>query len=117
MAGDSPAKSAVQRRPRLIEHSRATVLLLCILFVMLGLIFIPYLGIQQDEAMFATAFFLPDQAAVSHIAIARFGFIAPLMLMSYVGALKSWLYAPLLHFLPPSVYVLRIPVLLIAAGS
>lgn len=37
------------------------------------------------------------------------------MLMTYLGALKSWIYAPLFRLWPPSVLSLRIPMVLLAA--
>jgi hypothetical protein len=39
------------------------------------------------------------------------------MLMSYVGALKAWIYGPLLRNLGSNLYTLRIPVLLAGATS
>lgn len=39
------------------------------------------------------------------------------MLMSYLGALKSWLYAPIFFFIDPTKESLRIPTLLLAAGT
>ena len=39
----------------------------------------------------------------------------PLMLMPYMGALKSWLYAPILAIFRPTAYSIRIPVLLIGS--
>ncbi len=91
----------------------SAVLLLCLAFLFLGLLFIPYLGMQQDEALFAVALLVPAWT-VSRFTIAP-GFVVPLMLLSYVGALKSWFYAALLQSLSPSVYLLRVPVLLLGA--
>jgi hypothetical protein len=89
-------------------------LLLGVVFIVPGLILIPYLGIQEDEAIFAIGWFLPDMA-VSRVTLWPTRVVAPLMHMNYLGALKSWIYAPLLHFLKPSAYVLRLPVLLMGA--
>lgn len=86
----------------------------CTFFVLAGLAFIPLLGIQNDEALFATAIYEPlgmeDFRWV-------FGRKLPTMVMSYVGALKSWLYTPIFHFWPPSPASLRVPVLLAAAAA
>jgi len=92
----------------------AAVLFLCFVFIFLGFLFIPYLGIQQDEALFAVALLVPEKK-VSRFTLAPLGLVVHLMLLSYVGALKSWLYAALLHSFSPSVHLLRAPVLLLAA--
>ncbi|MGP0076095.1 MAG: hypothetical protein ACLPWF_29600 [Bryobacteraceae bacterium] len=89
----------------------ATVLPL--LFFGLGLAFLPLVGIQADEVFFATAVYkLPGStvfdAQVFHQQI-------PLMLLSYLGALKSWIYFPILYLVRPSYLTVRLPVLLIGA--
>jgi 4-amino-4-deoxy-L-arabinose transferase-like glycosyltransferase len=96
--------------------TRLAALLLGVVFLVPGLLLIPYLGIQEDEAIFAIGLFLPDMA-VGRFTIWPTHVVAPSMLMSYVGALKSWIYAPLLHLFKPSVYLLRIPVLLMGAAT
>src|SRR5262249_22258078 len=88
--------------------------LLCVMFFLSGLILIPYLGPQEDEVMFATDLFLPNMA-VARFTIWPNHLVLPSMMMSYVGALKSLIYAPLLYFCRPSAYVLRTPALLMAA--
>ena len=98
----------------MMNSKRLATLLLGMMFIAPGLLLIPYLGMQEDEVMFATDLFLPDMAA-SRFTVWPTHVVAPSMLMSYVGALKSWIYAPLLYFLKPSAYMLRTPVLLMAA--
>src|SRR5262249_17660239 len=93
-------------------RGKPIVVLLSSFFTALGLLFIPYLGVQQDEGLFALAIFVPPQWTTSRIRIAHAE--VPLMLMSYLGALKSWIYAGLLHWSKPSVWLLRTPALLIA---
>jgi hypothetical protein len=100
--------------PYMMNSKRLATLLLGMMFIAPGLLLIPYLGMQEDEVMFATDLFLPDMAA-SRFTVWPTHVVAPSMLMSYVGALKSWIYAPLLYFLKPSAYMLRTPVLLMAA--
>jgi 4-amino-4-deoxy-L-arabinose transferase-like glycosyltransferase len=41
----------------------------------------------------------------------------PLMLMSYLGTLKSWIYTALFHFATPSVWTLRLPMLLAGTAT
>jgi hypothetical protein len=60
----------------------SVVFLLCVVFIIPGFILIPYFGIQEDEAMFATDLFAPSIAA-SQILIKPVLAI-PTMLMSYV---------------------------------
>src|SRR5262249_46535852 len=94
--------------------SRLITLLLSVVFMAPGLLLIPYLGIQEDEAIFASGWFKPD-LAVSSFTLWPTHATAPLMHMNYLGALKSWIYAPVLHFLKPSAYPVRIPALLMGA--
>ena len=85
---------------------------LCLAFFVQGLIFIPYAGIQTDEALFGMGIYKPIFA--EHMA--RFlGYDIPTMMMSYIGALKTWVYAVIFFVWPPSPYSVRIPVLLAGA--
>lgn len=86
--------------------------LFCLLFFFEGLVFIPYIGLQSDEMLFGNALYPPK--ATEH-AIVVAGREIPTMLMSYVGALKAWIYAPLFRVWPPSAWSVRIPAL--AAGA
>lgn len=95
-------------------RSAVSLLALCGVFVALGLVFLPYPGIQFDEALFVTAIYQPDQ--VEYAAKSSFGHV-PVMLMTYVGTLKAALYAPILHWLEPGRVALRMPVLLAGALS
>ncbi|MGA2328279.1 MAG: hypothetical protein ABSH05_18525 [Bryobacteraceae bacterium] len=87
-------------------------LLLCLLFFLQGLVFIPYAGIQNDEALFAAGIYKPVFA--EHMADI-FGRPVPTMVMSYIGALKMWIYAAIFQVWPPSPYSVRVPVLAIGA--
>ena len=81
-------------------------------FLSLGLLLIPLLGLQTDEVMFIHALWVPKGG------VAWFSFFHhyyPSMMMSYLGALKSWLYAPLLAVCDVTVWTVRIPVLLCGA--
>ncbi len=85
-------------------------------FLLMGFLLIPMTGLEVDEVMFAKALLVPRGG------VAWFSFYHhyyPSMLMSYVGALKSWLYAPLALLAGPpvwpSVWAIRLPMLLLAA--
>ena len=86
----------------------------CIFFFFAGQAFIPRLGVQNDEALFASVLFEPRAGAF----MLRIGhFKVPLMLMSYLGALKAWIYSPIFRVFGTGVSALREPVLLAGAAS
>jgi 4-amino-4-deoxy-L-arabinose transferase-like glycosyltransferase len=86
----------------------------CIFFVCAGLLVIPRLGIENDEALFAQGLYHPRAELYSlHIGRSQI----PIMLMSYVGALKSWVYGPILRLFGISLTTLRLPMLLAGAAS
>jgi len=86
----------------------------CIFFFVAGQAFLPHLGIQNDEALFAAVLFQPRAAAfVLHIGHSQ----VPLMLMSYLGALKAWIYSPIFRIFGTGVSAVRDPVLLAGAAS
>lgn len=88
------------------------LLLGIILFLANGLSVLPYPGIQQDEILFAAGIYGPQYCPFS-IAVA--GRTIPLMLLEYLGALKSWLYGPIVKLWGPSPWSVRLPVLLVGA--
>ena len=92
--------------------SRTALLVLLLVFLCAGLLLIPYPGVQNDEALFANGIYTP-QTQVEHITL--FGLPVPIMIMTYVGALKAWIYTPIFSVWAPSPYSLRIPVLLLGA--
>ncbi|MBI4889830.1 MAG: glycosyltransferase family 39 protein [Acidobacteria bacterium] len=90
-------------------------LLVCSLFIGLGLIFIPYPGAQYDEVLFVSAIYRPDQVEAT-MNLPWLGRV-PIMLMTYLGTLKAAIYVPILKLLWPSHYTLRGPMLLAGALS
>lgn len=90
--------------------------LLCIfamqLFVVAACIFIPAIGTEDDELLFVPPAYWPGIAIRS---VSILGHRIPTMLMTYVGADKTLLYSPLLHHLPPSLWLLRLPPVFIGA--
>jgi hypothetical protein len=88
----------------------AFALAACLLFFLVGNAFIPLLGIENDEAIFANSLF--DPAAAYY----KLGPI-PLMVTSYAGTLKTWIYAPLFRIFGTGVWQLREPMLIAAAAS
>src|SRR5947209_1779819 len=57
---------------------------LCALFILAGLAFVPYAGIQSDEALFTAPLYAPFPR---EFRARLFHHDVPLMLMSYVGTL------------------------------
>lgn len=84
----------------------------CLLFFLEGLTFIPYVGLQNDEALFGAAIYPPIRLAR---AIRIGGYQLPTMLMTYLGALKAWIYESVFTLFGPSVWSVRVPVLLAGA--
>jgi 4-amino-4-deoxy-L-arabinose transferase-like glycosyltransferase len=85
----------------------------CTFFFLAGQPFLPRLGVQGDESIFAYAFLEPRAAFLLHIRHSRL----PLMLMTYLGTLKAWLYRPIFSLFGISVWSLREPALLAGAVS
>lgn len=82
-----------------------------LVFLLLGCVFVNYPGLQQDETLFAAPLFRDWSFYSISFGRARI----PLMHMSYVGALKTWLYSPLVQLWAPTPALLRVPAVLIGA--
>ena len=80
------------------------------LLILPALVLIPRFGVQQDEALFAPGVY-------GRIQIESRWHDVPVMLMSYVGALKAWIYAPWFALWRPSALSLRLPVVALAAAA
>src|SRR6202012_1882376 len=81
----------------------------CAFFFLAGLAFIPHLGMYNDEPRFAWPWFRPrGELFALHVGHTRL----PLMLINYLGTLKSWIYRPIFRWFGTGVPVTRIPVLL-----
>jgi hypothetical protein len=85
--------------------TRSVVFGLCGLFILLGAALIPYAGIQNDEALFTIPIYPLNP---NHLEV-------PLMVMSYVGTLKSLLYLPFFAVGGANVWSLRLPMVLAGA--
>jgi hypothetical protein len=94
------------------SQQSATVFASLLAFVSVCLAFVNQVGFEDDEALIASGVY-SKTAAVHRVAI--FGHNIPVMLINYVGALKSWVYGPIFHFWKPSPASLRAPAIL--AGS
>ncbi|MGO9012553.1 MAG: ArnT family glycosyltransferase [Bryobacteraceae bacterium] len=83
-------------------------------FLLSGMAFIGSLGIEADEALPAGPLYQPKYWYYAfHLGHARI----PLMHMSYLGTLKTWLWRPIFHLWGTGVWPLRFPALLAGAAS
>ena len=96
------------------KPSVATALLACTFFYLTGRAFVPWLGLQNDEALFGAALY-----DTSGLAMWRwvFGHKVPLMMMSYLGTLKTLLYAPVFEIWPPASNSIRLPMVLAGTAT
>jgi 4-amino-4-deoxy-L-arabinose transferase-like glycosyltransferase len=85
----------------------------CTFFFLAGQPFLPRLGIEDDESIFGYAFLEPRAAYFIPIRHSR----VPLMLMSYLGTLKAWLYKPIFLLFGVNVWSVREPALLAGAAG
>ena len=95
--------------------ANAIAFALCLLFVAVATLWISRIGIQTDEALFAAGVYPPFTRSWN---VRAFGVEFPLMVMTYVGTVKSVLYRALVFpFFPPSAASVRLPAVLIGAVS
>jgi len=93
---------------------RVALLLLCLLFIVLGWPFLKRLGIEVDEALVASGIY---KRAVAWYSMRLFRHQLPLMELSYLGALKTWIVAPIFAVWGPGPVSLRLPSALAGAGT
>jgi hypothetical protein len=103
-----PSNSAKRRADALLLFA------LCAVFVALGWPFLKRMGIEADEALVGNGLFGRVAAWYSWRV---FGHEIPVMLLSYLGALKTWLYAPVFSIWHASAVSLRLPTAVLGAGT
>jgi 4-amino-4-deoxy-L-arabinose transferase-like glycosyltransferase len=84
----------------------------CAWFIAVGLAMIPHAGIQNDEALFSGPLYLPIS---KELRLRMFYHDFPLMLMSYLGTLKTLIYWPIFAIFRPNAYSVRLPTVLAGA--
>src|SRR3954454_13732739 len=89
-------------------------LAIALLFIALGAPFLRKAGLHYD-ASYELAAFYPCSSPVFKPNF--LGFDVPLMVLPYLGTLKTWLYLPILRYLEITVQSVRLPFLLIGATS
>ena len=94
--------------------NRRAALLIALAFSLECIVLIPLLGPQQDEVLFASVLLKPydytHHLVIGPVTVAT-------MLDFYLGALKAWLYAPLVRWFDTNVYALRLPVVALGAAT
>ena len=105
--GDPPPKNAGKTAPigRFFGIASAACL-----FVLLGAACIPYAGIEDDEVIFTNPLYLFN---AREFTIGLFHRRIALMVMSYLGTLKTLLYIPILALFGANVWSLRLPMVLL----
>ncbi|MEZ5362749.1 MAG: glycosyltransferase family 39 protein [Bryobacterales bacterium] len=83
-------------------------------FLLASCLWIDRPGPGPDEALFAQALF-PAPPGGPAWRVTLFGHEIPVMLMTYLGALKAWLYVPVVRLFGTGPAALRLPML--AAGA
>ncbi len=94
-------------------HSSLAILA-CLFFWAAGQFFVPLLGVEADEAIFAGPLLQPK---AWHYAIRIGHSHVALMIMSYIGTLKTLLYVPVFRIFRPGLWSLREPMLIAGAAS
>lgn len=84
--------------------------LFCIVFLIVGSLWIGEVGLQNDEVLFAAGIYPPLGESVS---IFKTPF--PMMVMTYVGTVKSLLYTLIFKIWEPSTASVRIPAVVLGA--
>ena len=93
---------------------RVALFLLCAIFVACACIFVPYAGVQNDEVLFAGPLFHDHPREYT---VRAFKHDVPLMLLSYLGAAKTWLFGAIFRTFHSGIWQLRLPVILIGAAT
>jgi len=83
-------------------------------FLLIGCLWIRYPGLQYDEALFAVAAY-PGMPGSSIYSIDLFDRPVSVMVLPYLGALKGWIYRPIMEAMPRSAATARVPALLLGA--
>ncbi len=90
------------------------LLLCCLVLVLLASLFLDRPAIQTDEALFVGGMYPPYmEQNLLKIGSSEI----PLMVMTYVGTLKSWIYRPVVSLFGVSPRTVRLPAILISAAS
>jgi mannose/fructose/N-acetylgalactosamine-specific phosphotransferase system component IIC len=94
--------------------TRAALVLVALGFIVTAMLFVPRLGIEADEAIVGNGIYEHGAPLYSwHFGDSEL----PIMMISYLGALKTWIYNLLFWMVPPRPVSLRLPMVLIATAT
>src|ERR1700693_676300 len=82
-----------------------------IVFLLLGLCFVDRAGIATDEAALEATLF----RSWRFFSVPVFHHNVPVMKLTYIGELKTWLYAPIFLIWNPTAAAIRVPAILMGA--
>jgi 4-amino-4-deoxy-L-arabinose transferase-like glycosyltransferase len=92
--------------------TRAGLAAIALAFIGAAMLFVPRLGIEADEAAIGNGIYERGAAWYSWT---FHGYQIPVMLITYVGAVKTWLYNPMFALWDPGPVSLRLPMVLVGA--
>ena len=92
---------------------RVILLAILIIAVFLACLKIDRPGLYYDELLFVNA----ATGAKTNIYVSTRIFGIPVLLMKYIGALKSWIYFPIFSLLPVNAWTVRLPAILIGLAG
>ena len=109
-----PGLSALPNTPPVSKTVLYAVLMAAALFLFLAVVLLPYPGLQNDECLFAQPYY---GATAEDMKIHLFRRDVTLMLMSYLGTVKTLVFKPILKMWAPSVWSIRFPGLVTGAAT
>lgn len=84
----------------------------CTLYIVLSCSFLRQPGLEYDEVLMSSAALNIDGSFLAYSYKAA-DHIIPLMLMTYIGAIKAYIYKPIFMLLQPTALTVRLPVIII----
>jgi 4-amino-4-deoxy-L-arabinose transferase-like glycosyltransferase len=94
--------------------TRAGLAGVALLFIATAMLFVPNLGIEADEALIGDGIY---ESGAPWYSWTFGGYEIPVMLISYLGALKTWLYNAVFAIWAPGPFSLRLPMMPVAAAT
>jgi 4-amino-4-deoxy-L-arabinose transferase-like glycosyltransferase len=89
-------------------------LIACSFFFLTGVAFVPLLGMENDEALMGNVFYEPRGGGYFyHLGHSHL----PVMVLSYLGALKSWIDRPIYRLFGIGVGTTRVPSVVLGVAS
>ncbi len=84
-------------------------------FILTCCALLPYPGLQNDEVIFVAPYF--HLAGSSIFDFSMFARHVPVMFMTYMGALKTWICAPVFALAPVNAWTVRLPAVILGAAT